>query len=332
MSRRPLRSAALLLLGGGLCWQLARAEPGAGADAVLAQVGPFTIDAVALAARAARLTPAQRARLGKEWREQRRRLLEEELVPEALLHVESTRQERGLAAASDQALARALVGELERAALARGASPERIALLQAERQSQEAPRSLLLWRILVRSESDATALLEELGKPAESVWTRLARERSIDTATHMRGGSLGYVAASGQTHMPQVRVAPALFAAADQVEDGKLVPRPVPEGEGFAVVWRRASRSPASALRGSPSTVAGSTELGAQLVNEAVASDARALTEKLRAEQLRDYRPELVAGFEARSAVLEPAKPGGTAPVALRPVTLAPRATDSGLR
>ncbi|MEY4544028.1 MAG: hypothetical protein RL685_223 [Pseudomonadota bacterium] len=332
MSLGPLRSAAVLLLGGVLCWQLARAEPSAGTDPVLAQVGPLTIDAVALRARAARLTPAHRTQLGKEWPEQRRRLLEEELVPEALLHVESSRQERGLASASDQALARALVGELERVALARAASPERIALLHAERQSQEEPRALLLWRILVRSESDATALLKELGKPAESAWTRLARERSIDTATHMRGGSLGYVAASGQTHMPQVRVAAALFAAADQVEDGKLVPRPVPEGEGFAVVWRRASRAPAPALPSSPSAVAGSTELAAQLITEAVASDARTLTEKLRAEQLRDYRPELVAGIEARSVALEPVRPGGTAPVAPRPVTLAPRATDSGLR
>lgn len=38
-----------------------------------------------------------------------------------------------------------------------------------------------------------------------------------------------------------VRVDPALFAAADKVKDGQLVPEPVAEGKQWAVVWRRGS-------------------------------------------------------------------------------------------
>jgi peptidyl-prolyl cis-trans isomerase C len=300
---------------------------------VLARIGPLAIDAPELGAHAARLLPAQRAQLGPDWREQRRRLLQEVLVPQALLQVEAARVDRGLLSARDRALADALTLALESEALARGVAPAQLASRQAEQGQRDTQRTLLLWRILLRSEAEALALLKELGPPSESAWTRLARERSIDRATHMRSGSLGYVAASGQTHMPQVRVSPALFAAASQVEDGQLVPRPVPEAGEFAVVWRRASSAPPTPSSSPPPVDPASTELGALLVSEAVASEARALTQRLRAERLRGYRPELIEGLTPRSgAALEPAKPGGGAPVGGRPVTLAPRPTDSGLR
>ena len=183
----------------------------------------------------------------------------------------------------------------------------------------------------------------ELGQPRECRWSRLARERSIDRATHMRSGSLGYVAASGQTHMPQVRVSPALFAAAAQVQDGQLVPRPVPEGTEFAVIWRRASRAapaPVAELAkvAAPAKVPGAAsaaaaELGAQLVSEAAAKEARALIQRLRAERLREHQPELVAGLELRStAAQDGTAPGRMPPLEARPVTLTPRPTDSGLR
>lgn len=300
---------------------------------MLARVGPLAIDAATLAARASRLSAMQRSQLGRDWPEQRRHLLVDMLVPEALMRVEAERKDRGLFSARDRALASALSAQLEREAQARGVSRSQLARRHSEQQSASAPRALLLWRILLRSEADALALLEELRSPSESTWTRLARERSIDRATHMRSGSLGYVAHSGQTHMPQVRVSSALFAAAEQVADGELVPRPVPEGSDYAVVWRRGSRATPAVPPPSSVTEAGGMELGAQLVSETVAREGRALTRALRSAALRDYRPELVAGLELRSgAALEPTRPGETVPAALRPVTLVPRPTDSGLR
>jgi len=181
---------------------------------------------------------------------------------------------------------------------------------------------------LLRQEAEARALLHELGTPTESNWSRLARERSIDTATQMRSGSLGYVAADGQTHLPQVRVATTLFAAADRVRDGQLVPEPVVEGAAFAVVWRRGSRAAASSQ-----LAAVSVDIGAVLVQERFANETHALIERLRQDSVRDYQPALLAGFEPRSLdVREPASPVAPAALAARPVVLSPRASDTGLR
>jgi len=295
----------------------------------LARVGSLSIDVAAFSARAARLAPFQRALFGASWPEQRRQFLERELVREALLEVEASAEDPLLGSARDSALARALLLELGHSAQTAGVTSEQIARYYAEhRQSYELPRSILIWRILLPQEADARALLHELGTPKESTWSRLARERSIDTATHMRSGSLGYVAQDGQTHMPQVRVSPALFAAAERVRDGQLVPQPVVEGDAYAVVWRRSSRAP------QPSQLAAvSADIAALLETAKFASDAQTLIDRLRRESLRDYQPGLLAGFEPRSSdVLDPGQPATTKAPGQRPVTLTPRPGDSGLR
>jgi peptidyl-prolyl cis-trans isomerase C len=127
--------------------------------------------------------------------------------------------------------------------------------------------------------------------------------------------------------MPQVRVSPALFAAADQVRDGELVPEPVREGDHFAVVWRRASR-PATAQ----SWAEVSAAARAQLAEQQLAEEIRKLLERLRANELRDFQPGALAEFEPRSA--EPvARPAlSSEPMPVRPVRLLPEPTDRGLR
>jgi peptidyl-prolyl cis-trans isomerase C len=295
----------------------------------VARVGSRSIDAATFSLRAGRLAPFQRARFGATWPEQRRQLLERELVRDALFEIEASAQDSSLGSARDNALARALLLQLEQGVQSAGVPNEQIASYYAEhRQSYELPRSILIWRILLRQEADARALLHELGTPQESTWSRLARERSIDTATHMRSGSLGYVAQDGQTHMPQVRVSPALFAAAERVHDGEIVPQPVAEGDAYAVVWRRGSRA------AQPSQLAAvSEDIGALLGAAKLASKAQTLIERLRRESVRDYQPGPLAGFEPRSsdALGSRAAPLAKTPP-MRPVTLTPRATDSGLR
>jgi hypothetical protein len=292
-------------------------------------VGARSLDASLLLARMARLLPSQRALFGASWPEQRRQFLERELVPEALLEQEAARDERRLGSARDRALSRALLTGLQEQGAVAGVPESEVAQYYAQhRDSYEEPRSISLWRILLRQEAEARALLRELGQPSESTWSRLARERSIDTATHMRSGSLGFVAADGQTDLPQVRVAPALFAAAERVKDGQLVPEPVAEGEDFAVIWRRASR-PAQLSQLS----AVSADIRALLLHARQVSEVQALTERLRKESLRDYQPALLAGFEPRvSEALEPGRPPALAALPARPVSLSPRTTDSGLR
>jgi peptidyl-prolyl cis-trans isomerase C len=317
------RFAAASMLAGTLLWGLARAQvPG------LARVGSRSIDVGAFSERLGRLAPFQRAQLGASWAEQRRGLLDL-LLREALLEAEAARSDASLGSPRDTALARALLQELQRQAQAAGATPAQIADYHAAHRDQyAAPASILIWRILLRGEPEARQLLRELGKPGESSWSRLARERSIDNATHMRSGSLGYVAADGQTHMPQVRVAPGLFAAAERVRDGELVPEPVPEGDAFAVIWRRASH-PA----GPEPLQAAAADIRAALAAERFTTESRALLEQLRRDGLRDYQPAPLAGFEPRSLdVLEAALPARASSAPPVPVVLGPRNTDTGLR
>jgi peptidyl-prolyl cis-trans isomerase C len=315
-----LLGAVLLGLGLGLAW----AE-----GASLARLGERSVEASLLLTRMTRLLPFQRALFGASWPEQRRQFLERELIPEALLEQEAARDDRRLASARDSALSRALLNGLQQQAALVGVPESEVAEYYGQhRERYEEPRSILIWRILLRQEADARALLHELGKPSESLWSRLARERSIDTATHMRSGSLGFVAADGQTHMPQVRVSPALFAAAERVKDGQLVPEPVAEGDAVAVIWRRASRAAQPGQLG-----AVSADIRALLVHARQVSEVQALTEGLRRDSLRDYQPALLAGFEPRVVeALEPGKPPAVAALPARPVSLSPRTTDSGLR
>lgn len=324
VGRRSWWHGAGLLGAVSLGLGLARAD-----GASVARVGGRSLDAELLLARMARLLPAQRGLFGASWPEQRRQFLERELISEALLEQEAARDDRRLGSARDSALARGLLTGIQQQAAADGVPESEVAeYYRQHRDKYEQPPLILIWRILLAQDADARALLRELGKPSESNWSRLARERSIDTATNMRSGSLGFVAADGQTHMPQVRVSPALFAAAERVKDGQLVSEPVVEGEGVAVVWRRASRA------AQPSQLSAvSADIRALLLHARQVSEVQTLTERLRKELLRDYQPNLLGGFEPRGIeALEPGPPPPAAALPPRPVSLNPRTTDSGLR
>lgn len=322
---RTLARLAWLALGGALGLQVARA-----ATPSLAQVGPLAIDLEAFLSEARRLAPFQWQRFGATWPERRRRLLDELLVPRALLELEARRLPRAWPPARDSALAGALLAEL-RAEVARSAiSEQELALyLDRHRRHYETPRGILLWRILVRGEGEARELIEKLKQPEEAEWRRLARERSIDSATHMRGGSLGYVSANGQSHIPQLRVSPGLFAAAERVADGALVPEPVAEGDAFAVLWRRASR-PARA----PSLRELAPELRSRILEQRLGAAYAELIERLRRERLSAHQPELLAGFAPEPSEAAPAAQALPAPAApaTRPVRLLPEPTARGLR
>jgi hypothetical protein len=298
----------------------------------VARVGVVDIGADLVEARAARLAPFQRKGLGVTWPEQRRHLLDDVLVPEALLQAASARDDATLFGARDNALRQALLLDLRKRSA--HATPEQIQTFYEQNRSRyETPAAILIWRIRVASEADARGLLAQLDPPNESKWSLLAREHSTDDATNMRAGSLGYVEADGQTHMPELRISPALFAAAAALKDGELLRHPIPDAGGFALLWRRASH-PASVrpLREV------STEISHALLDVAVASDARALIEQLRQRDLHDYAPALLSGFEPRAPeVLEAHSNAAStstpvAPRARRAVRLVPRETDLGLR
>lgn len=154
----------------------------------------------------------------------------------------------------------------------------------------EQPARVRIWRILLGDEASAQRVLEQAksaGSPAK--WGELARDSSLDKATNLRQGDLGFVHPDGATDTPRVRVNPALFEAAQAVKDGEFVPRPVKEGDKFAVVWRRGS------LPAKTRTLEQERESIVTLLERRRGDDARgALLQKLRAELVKDEHPELL--------------------------------------
>jgi hypothetical protein len=192
------------------------------------------------------------------------------------------------------------------------------------------PKALRLWRILVSDEAQAKEIITKVsGVPkAVYVWGDLAREYSVDEATKQRDGSLGFVREDGSTDVPELRVDKVLFAAADAVSDGQIVPEPVREGSHFAVLWRRGTR-PARAQ-----TLAAEHDHIQEILTRTKAQAARrALLERLRQASLTDYHPDDVPewnverGGAANSRQATPGPP--STPHVSVPLSPAPtRSTD----
>lgn len=323
-SSRPARFAPLKLLAGAvLCALTARGDAG-----VVATVGSARIEAGELLERARRLPRWQLAELGASWPEQRRRLLDEVLVREALLAEAARRdglhQDPYTRWQKNQRLAGALLASLMQDALAHVSDAD-LARYHAEHADEfTTPRSIELWRLLAPDEPSARALLERARSLDPSGWSQLVREHSLDPATRMRSGSLGFVRADGSTDRPELRVAPELFAAAAGVADGQLVPTPVREGERFAVVWRRQSRAAASVP-----LLAARESIRGLIAEQRVADASARLLAELRA-RVTQYQPELLDGLSREEPPLTPRRePPG---VGVRSVDPRPQPSERGLR
>ena len=104
------------------------------------------------------------------------------------------------------------------------------------------PLRIQVWRLLVATEAEAVAAIDSL-KPTGTpeAWGKLCREQSLDEATKLRRGALGYLSPDGTSSETGVRAPPEMYRAALTVSDGEIVPQPIAEGPNFAVVWRRGS-------------------------------------------------------------------------------------------
>ena len=104
------------------------------------------------------------------------------------------------------------------------------------------PERIRVFRLLVADRAEAQKLLEKARKIKDmSEWRALVRDNSIDQATRLRGGDLGFVHPNGDTEVPSLRATRELFDAAAKVKDGELVQELVAEGKQFGIVWRRGS-------------------------------------------------------------------------------------------
>lgn len=217
-----------------------------GRNAVVARVGNKTVTAGELEDRIAAIPKFQLADFSPDLNEAKKKFLEQVIVPELLL--EASAEKRG--AAKDPLLVNRLARVRANAtvrALRNAVGPadkisaeEVKAYYEAHRAQYDAPERVAVWRILVASKEEADRVIEAAKKDLTVTgFTTLAREKSIDKATNLRAGNLGFLNDEGLSNEAGLRADPAVVRAAKAVKDGELVPTPVPEGTNFAVVWRR---------------------------------------------------------------------------------------------
>lgn len=220
-----------------------------GADAKpVAHVGPAAISDEALVRRLKKIPDFQRAALGDTPDKLKRQVLETWLIPELLYAQEAERlkleQRPSIRERSRELLRQAMDRELRAQSAAHSpvTASDIQAYFEANRSRFETPRRIHVWRILTDDEALAKKILNDSkGVDGIKQWSQFARDSSLDKATHLRNGDLGFIHPDGNTDTPTLRVDPALFAAADKLSDGGLAAEPIKEGTHFAVLWRRGS-------------------------------------------------------------------------------------------
>ena len=243
MARRPSftqLSATVLMLSAPAVFA-ADAKP-------VAKVGAAAVSAEDLSRRVASMPDFQRAALGDTPEQLKRRVLETRMVPDLLYAAEAQRLKiRDRPAVRDRER-EILRQAMERELRARNARVSPVtpadtkAYFEANRARFETPARVRIWRILSDDEALAKKIIEDArGVDGLKRWSQYAREHSLDKATQLRDGDLGFVHPDGKTDTPTLRVDPALFAAAEQLADGELAKEPLKEGTHWAVIWRRGS-------------------------------------------------------------------------------------------
>jgi peptidyl-prolyl cis-trans isomerase C len=281
MARRSsfARLSALLLVLSAPAVFAADAKP-------VAKVGDRSISVEDLARRLARIPDFQRAALGDTQEKLKRQVLETLIVPDLLYSEEADRLKLGEQPAvrdrEREILRQAMDREL-RAQSARQTpvtSDEIGAYFDANRARFETPRRVRIWRILTDDEALAKKIIEDSrGVDGLKRWSQYARESSLDKATQLRDGDLGFVHEDGKTDAPTLRVDPILFTSADHLADGELAQEPIKEGTHWAVIWRRGS---------------------APAVTRTVAQEQGSIRQVLEREHLARLRQALLAELRAK--------------------------------
>ena len=290
--------AACLALGGA-----ARGDDaGAGTrrSAVVARAGATTITVGELEDRIAAMPAFQRATYGATADAVRSRLLNDVLVHDAILTAAA--RDRGLADKPPVAyeIERARSAATIRAVRARIGPASLIPMDDVEqyyetnRARYDAPARYQLWRILCKTRDEAQAVLAQAEhEPTPATFANLAREHSLDKATNLRSGNLGFVTAEGGSNEPGLRVDPAVVHAAQAVHDGAFVPEPIAEGEYFAVVWRRGTVAAKSRT-----AAEAAAQIRDWLWKGKVKKETDALLGTLRAERVRDLNASILSTLD----------------------------------
>src|SRR5260221_4031774 len=214
-------------------------------DPVVIRVGSAALRESDVARRLAAVPPFQLRTFGNSKEQSAKHVVDAAMVPDLLYADEAERRRLAdvprVRRRIREALRRALSESVRRDVVAAGIPEDELRkYYDAHRDDFEKPERIRIWRILVDDEALARRIMTESARAdGPERWSRLAREHSLDAATKMRGGMLGFVWPDGHTDVPQVQVDPVLYAAASKVKDGEIVAEPVKEGAHLAVVWRR---------------------------------------------------------------------------------------------
>jgi peptidyl-prolyl cis-trans isomerase C len=258
----------------------------------------------AVSRRLAALPSYQLSRYGGTAEEQKKKFVQEVLVPEMLFGEEALSRKLDadpkLKDKVRESLRDAVDRNLREEALkAQPITPEEIQKYYDDNKARyETPKRIKIWRIQVPDEPAAKAIIA-LAKGADGPkrWSDEARERSLDKATAQRSGDLGFVRPDGSTDVPRVHVDPAVYAAADKVADGAVVPQPVKEGETYSVLWRRGS------IEATNRTLKDETDSIRQVLERRRIETARQdLLRKLKTEQVKESHPDLLQHIEIEQA------------------------------
>jgi len=292
---------------------------------VVAKVGSTAITVEDVERRLEALAPHQLASLGKTPAEIRRAYVEQVMVPEALFAAEARKRKLESQPAIRQKILGALrvarIAALREELASRGVDREEVLQYYAANKDRfESPERILVWRILCETEAQARKVIAEAKKNgSQEKWDELAREHSVDRATAMRQGNLGYLSPDGTSQYQGVKVSEAIVEAAAKLKDGELSPEPVREGDGYAVIWRKGS------IPGVQRSVDDEIEAISQIIwRKKMEETRKALILELREKGLRDYSPKLVdilavdsearLGFQKRPGMVERPATGKPAP------------------
>jgi peptidyl-prolyl cis-trans isomerase C len=283
--------------------------------AVVAHVGPKTITVGELEDRMARIPAFQLKTFGNDPAVVRKKFLEDVMIVELLQAQGAEARHLDAKVPTRFDLDRVRAQSTLRAVRAQVGVPSAVTeadaktYFEANKAQFDSPERINLWRIAVATREEAAAILADAKKDLTLVhWNQLAREKSLDKATSMRGGNLGFISPDGTSSEAGFRADVALVKAAAAVRDGELVPEPVAEGTAFAIVWRRGT---VGASHRSFEDV--KDQIQATIYRSRVEAATKSLLETLRKRDLTEYSPEHLDGIEIAlpDAVVVPRKRPG---------------------
>ncbi len=268
---------------------------------VVVTVGSSSMTTVDVTRRLAALSSYQVSRYGSKPEEIKKRFVEEVLVPEMLFGEEGARRKLDQTPAMRDKLRDSLRDAIDRSLKAEMAEKSPVTAddikkyFEDNKSRYETPKRIRVWRIQVADEAAAKELIAQAkGTGGPKAWSDYAREKSLDKATAMRNGDLGFVRADGTTDVPRVIVNKGVFAAVDKVGDGALVPEPLHEGDRWSVLWRRGS------VEATKRTLEDEEASIRQILERRRLDTMRQeLLASLRKDKLKELHPELLSNIDA---------------------------------